>query len=132
MWKKQKVFRCTGFWIVKKILIVSDAATNHATILQNSIDEFVQRTELDWGPECNVAVYGVDVSTAFTRKIEIDLGVDREYHTYRRGWLCDVSNKPPDMSEVYHLFPPFELAQLFSAARKLLNAGFVHVVLHVL
>ena len=81
--------------------------------MQKSIDKFLKRNppsilddEDDGVQECDVLVYGVDVSTAFTRKIEIELGIDRQYHTSRRGWLCDVSNKPLDKSEVYYLFHP--------------------------
>jgi hypothetical protein len=97
-----------SFEIVENLLIcLADAAINHAALLQESIDEFLE----DNGPSdhgdddeidqtCNVIVYGVDVSTAFTQKLEMELGVDRKYHTYRRGWLCNISNKPCDWKKV--------------------------------
>jgi hypothetical protein len=76
--------------------------------LEKSIADFLKHNPPSFidccgGISCDVAVYCVDVSTAFTRNIEVELGVDRKYHTYRRGWLCDISDKPRDLSEVYYL-----------------------------
>jgi hypothetical protein len=74
--------------------------------LWESIDDFLKGSRPSYnGFEgdmiCAVAVYGVEVSTAFTRNIEVELGVNRKYHTDHRGWLCDVSNKPLNMRKVY-------------------------------
>jgi hypothetical protein len=85
--------------------------------LEKSIGDFLNHSPPSFidgygGISCDVDVYGVDVSTAFTRNIEVELGVDRKYHTYRRGWLCDVSNKPRDLSEVI-LFLPLGIGSIF-------------------